>query len=79
MTLGEWIPAYLAAYKEHTMKENSYYMIELTEKHIPQELRSLELKDVLPMHIQRFYNEFARGHSKSYVRGQALDRHVIIQ
>jgi len=67
MTLGEWMPQYLAAYKENTIKENSYHIIELTEKHIPQELKCLDLNDVRPMHIQRFYNDFAQTCSKSYM------------
>ena len=67
MTLGEWIPQYLTSYKLNTIKVNSYYLLELIEGHIPQELKGMELDDILPMHLQRFYNEFALTHSKSYM------------
>lgn len=67
MTLGEWTPQYLAAYKKDSIKENSYEIIELTERHIPQELKAMELNEVLPMHVQQFYNQFAKYHSKSYM------------
>lgn len=67
MTLGEWIPQYMTAYKLNTIKENSYYTLELLERHIPQELKDMPLGEILPMHIQRFYNEFASAHSKSYM------------
>ena len=67
MTLGEWIPQYLTAYKLNTIKVNSYYSLELAERQIPQHLKDMELTEILPMHIQQFYNEFARNHSKSYM------------
>lgn len=67
MTLGEWIPMYLTSYKLNTIKDNSYYTLELLDKHIPQKLKDMKLPDILPMHIQQFYNAFAVGHSKSYM------------
>lgn len=67
MTFGEWIPLYLEAYKLNTIKENSYYTLELLDKHIPKELKNMPLSDILPMHLQQFYNTFAKGHSKSYM------------
>lgn len=67
MTLGEWIPQYLAFYKRNTIKVNSYYSLELVERQIPQYLKDMDMTEILPMHIQRFYNEFARNHSKSYM------------
>lgn len=67
MTLAEWIPLYMTSYKRNTIKENSYYTLELIERQIPQDLKDLPLDQVLPMHIQKFYNEFARTHSKSYM------------
>ena len=60
MTLGEWIPEYLTAYKLHTIKDNSYYSLELVTRHIPQELKDMELEDIRPMHLQRFFNDFAQ-------------------
>ena len=67
MTLGEWIPEYLTAYKLHTIKDNSYYSLELVARHIPQELKDMELEDIRPMHLQRFFNDFAQTASKSYM------------
>ena len=67
MTFGEWIPQYLDAYKLGTIKDNSYDTLLQLSKHIPQELKDLELTDILPMHIQSFYNRFARQYSKSYM------------
>lgn len=67
MTLAEWIPLYLDYYKRDTVKENSFYMLELLVKHIPAELMENSLDDILPMHIQRFYNAFAKEFSKSYM------------
>lgn len=67
MTLGEWIPQYLTSYKLNTIKVNSYSLLWLIVEHIPQELKDMELPDILPMHLQRFYNEFAQTYSKSYM------------
>lgn len=67
MTLGEWIPLYLTSYKQNTIKVNSYSLLKLIAGHIPPELKAMELTEVLPMHLQRFYNEFALTHSKSYM------------
>ncbi len=67
MTLGEWIPLFLEFYKRNTIKDNSFYTLELLERHIPQELKEMRLVEVLPMHLQRFYNAFALDHSKSYM------------
>lgn len=67
MTLGEWIPLFLESYKRNTIKDNSFYTLELLERHIPQDLKEMRLDEVLPMHLQRFYNVFALDHSKSYM------------
>lgn len=67
MTLGEWIPMYLTAYKLGTIRPDSYYTLELLAGHISPELLNAELSDIKPMHVQRFYNEFASAHSKSYM------------
>lgn len=67
MTLGEWIPQYLIAYKLHTVRPDSYYTLELAARQIPQALKDRELTDILPMHLQQFYNDFARTASKSYM------------
>lgn len=67
MTLDEWIPQYLTAYKLDTIKENSFYSLELVARHIPQELKDMDLNDIRPMHLQRFYNEFSKDASKSYM------------
>ena len=67
MTLGEWIPQYLEAYKLGTIKDNSYDTLLHLADHIPQELKDRDLTEILPMHLQQFYNTFARQYSKSYM------------
>lgn len=67
MTLGEWIPQYLESYKLNTIRPDSYYTLELVARQIPQELKGMELTAILPMHLQRFYNEFGQRVSKSYM------------
>ena len=67
MTLGEWIPEYLKCYKLNTIRPDSYYTLELAARQIPQELKDMELSAILPMHLQKFYNDFAQTASKSYM------------
>lgn len=67
MTLGEWIPEYLTSYKLNTIRPDSYYTLELVARQIPQHLKDMELDDIRPMYIQRFYNEFGQTASKSYM------------
>ena len=67
MTLAEWIPQWLEAYKLGTIKERSYHQLELLIKHFPDTLLTTELDDVKPMHLQGFINRFSQGVSKSYV------------
>lgn len=67
MTLGQWIPEYLAAYKRNTIRPDSYYTLELVAGKIPQELKDMELSVILPMHLQRFVNDFGLTASKSYM------------
>lgn len=67
MTLGEWIPEWLKSYKLGTIRQTSYHQLELLERHIPDELKSMKLSDIKPMQLQPFYNEFAATASKSYM------------
>ena len=67
MTLGAWIPQYLDAYKRGTIKDDSFYTLELVVRHIPQELKSMDMDAIRPMHLQKFYNAFAKTVSKSYM------------
>lgn len=67
MTLGEWIPQYLASYKLNTIRPDSFYTLEMVAGKIPQDLKDMELTAILPMHLQRFYNEFGQSASKSYM------------
>lgn len=67
MTLGEWIPQYLTAYKFGTIRTDSYTALQRLVKKIPQELQDMELMDIRPMHLQPFYNEFGQQVSKSYM------------
>lgn len=67
MTLGEWLPQYLDSYKRGTIRPDSFRMLEQVAAKIPQQLLDTELAAVLPMHLQRFVNEFAATASKSYM------------
>lgn len=67
MTLGTWIPQYLDAYKRGTIKDDSFYTLELVVRHIPQELKDMDMDEIRPMHLQKFYNTFAKTASKSYM------------
>ena len=67
MTLGQWIPEYMTAYKLNTIRPDSYYTLGLVAGKIPQELKDLELSAILPMHLQRFVNDFGLTASKSYM------------
>lgn len=67
MTLGQWIPEYLTAYKLNTIRPDSYYTLGLAAGKIPQELKDMELTAILPMHLQRFVNDFGLTASKSYM------------
>lgn len=67
MTLGEWVPQYLDAYKRGTIKDDSFYTLQLVVRHIPQELIDMDMDLIKPMHLQKFYNEFAKTASKSYM------------
>lgn len=67
MTLGQWIPQWLSAYKYGTIKERSYHQLELLVRHFPESLLSMELDEIKPMHLQGFVNQFSRGVSKSYM------------
>lgn len=67
MTLAEWIPQWLEAYKLGTIKERSYHQLELLVKHFPDALLAMELGEIKPMHLQGFVNRFSQGASKSYM------------
>ena len=67
MTLREWIPTWMDAYKFGTIKERSYHQIELLARKFPDVLLDMELADIKPMHLQKFVNEFSKGASKSYM------------
>lgn len=67
MTLREWIPLWMEAYKLGTIKERSYHQIELLVRRFPDDLMDMELEAIKPMHLQKFVNEFSVGASKSYM------------
>lgn len=67
MTLEEWAPIWLACYKEGTIKDSSFHQLEILLRHIPEDLLSRHLSDILPMHLQAFYNSFGKTASKSYM------------
>ena len=67
MTLREWIPQWLKAYKLGTIKVHSYQQIVTLTKHIPDQLLDSQLDDIKPMHLQEFINQFSKSASKSYM------------
>lgn len=67
LTLGEWIPLWLSAYKKGTMRDSSYHQLELLERLVPESIKSQPLTDVRPMELQAFFNAFAETASKSYM------------
>ena len=67
MTLREWIPQWLEAYKLGTIKVHSYHQLELLVRHFPDTLLDTELDEVKPMHLQGFINRFSKNASKSYM------------
>ena len=67
MTLREWIPQWLDAYKLGTIKERSFHQLELLVKHFPGTLLDTELDEIKPMHLQGFINWFSQDASKSYM------------
>ena len=67
MTLREWIPQWLDAYKLGTIKERSFHQLELLVKHFPDTLLDTELDEIKPMHLQGFVNRFSQDASKSYM------------
>lgn len=67
MTLREWIPQWLEAYKLGTIKVHSYHQLEILARHFPDSLLDAELNEIKPMHLQKFINEFSQGASKSYM------------
>lgn len=67
ITLGQWFPQWLEAYKKGTIKDNSFHQLVLLERHIPETLKARFLSDIRPMDLQAFFNDFARTASKSYM------------
>lgn len=67
MTLREWIPQWLKAYKLGTIKDHSYQQLVALVKHIPDHLQDSHMDDIKPMHLQEFVNQFSKSASKSYM------------
>ena len=67
MTLSQWLPLWLQSYKLGTIKGTSYHQLEILCRHIPDDLKGMALPDILPMHLQAFFNAFAQTASKSYM------------
>ena len=65
MTLREWTPQWLQAYKAGTIKERSFHQFELLIRHLPDDLMDMELEDIKPMHLQGFVNQFSAQASRA--------------
>lgn len=77
LTLKDWIPQWLAAYKKGTIKDTSYHQLELLAIRIPEDLKARELSEILPMHLQAFFNAFSRTASKSYMDKMRVMVHAL--
>ena len=77
MTLREWIPQWLDAYKLGTIKERSFHQLELLVKHFPASLLDTELDEIKPMHLQGFINRFSQDASKSYMDKMRVLIHAV--
>lgn len=77
MTLREWIPQWLEAYKFGTIKERSYHQLELLVKHLPDDLLDMRMDEIKPMHIQGFVNRFSQTASKSYMDKMRVLLHAL--
>lgn len=77
MTLREWIPQWLQAYKHGTIKEHSYQQLVILTNHIPDSLLDTELNEIKPMHLQEFVNDFSQNYSKSYMDKMRVLLHSI--
>lgn len=77
VTLAEWILQWLSAYKLGTIKNTSYHQLELLALRIPSNLQEKCLNDILPMHLQAFFNEFAQTSSKSYMDKMRVMIHAL--
>ena len=67
LTLGDWLPVWLASYKKGTMKETSFHQLELLSRLIPAHIMTCPLPDIRPLDLQAFFNAFAGTASKSYM------------
>lgn len=67
MKFGEWIPMWLDIYKQGTIKQGSYRQLKNLEALIPDDLKQMEIGEILPLHLQRFIRDFATSASKSYM------------
>lgn len=67
MKFGEWIPMWLDIYKQGTIKQGSYRQLKNLENLIPDDLKQMEIGEILPLHLQRFIRDFAASASKSYM------------
>lgn len=67
ITLGQWIPMWMAFYKQGTIKGTSYKQLEWLARLIPDDLKNMPVSDIRPMQLQEFYNGFASSASKSYM------------
>ena len=58
---------WLDIYKQGTIKQGSYRQLKNLEALIPDDLKQMEIGEILPLHLQRFIRDFATSASKSYM------------
>ncbi len=67
MTLKEWIPEWLQAYKLGSIKPHSYHQLEVLARLIPEDIQEMEMDDIQPIQLQRLLNGLGGSYSKNYL------------
>jgi len=67
MKFCDWAKKWLENYKAGAIKQTSYHQLELLIFKIPDSIQNKKVKDISPIEIQSFINQFAAEYSKSYI------------
>lgn len=66
ITLKNWSKKYLESCRRGTIKDTSYYQLELLKDKITDNLMKKKVSEIRPIELQEFLNKFAETASKSY-------------
>ncbi len=67
MTLQQWLPEWLHAYKLGSIKYHSYHQLEVLVRLIPEDILAMEMDEVLPKQLQELVNALGKRYSKTYL------------